>query len=633
MHKFALLLALLFVAHQPAHAQLKLPKLISDGMVLQRDAPVRIWGWSNPGDVVNLVFMSTSHRTTTDNTGTWSIRLSDLQAGGPHHLTISTADTSILIRNILIGDVWLASGQSNMELPMRRVRPLVEAEIAASQNEFIRYFDVPQRYDFVTPQQDLPGGMWTSANPETVQNYSAVAYFFAKEVFNTYGVPIGILHSALGGSPAEAWMSEDALRSFPTHFQEAQRFKNPDLIRQIEAADRTRIQAWYELLASRDTMRGVNTTSVMTIPGYWKDTELGAVNGSVWFRKDIIIPAHHAGKTAFLELGRIVDSDSVFVNDVFVGSTGYQYPPRWYNVPEGVLKAGRNSIVIRVVNESGHGGFVLDRTYKLTIDNDSYDLRGDWQYRLGAVMDPLAGQTFIRWKPVGLYNAMISPLLNFRIKGAIWYQGESNAGRPEEYRTLFPALIENWRASFQQSDFPFLFVQLANFMEHQDQPTESGWAMLREAQFKTTSLRNTAMAVTIDIGEWNDIHPLNKQDVGKRLALAARHVAYGESNVLHSGPTYRSMSVDGNRIILSFDHAGSGLMTTNSEAPQEFAVAGDDRRFVWADAKIEADRIIVWSDEVPNPVAVRYAWADNPHRVNLYNKEGLPATPFRSDDW
>ncbi|MCC9136677.1 sialate O-acetylesterase [Pontibacter silvestris] len=414
------------------------------------------------------------------------------------------------------------------------------------------------------------------------------------------------------------------------------------LIRQIEQQDNGRIRAWYKELNQKDKGYAasqakwydpaLNTSdwAKMEIPGYWADTELGAVNGVVWFRKKVEVPTSMAGQPAKLNMGRIVDADSVFVNGQFIGSTGYQYPPRWYNIPEGVLRAGDNTIAIRVINERGRGGFILDKPYKLEIGNLVIDLKGQWQYRLGASMEPLGGQTFVRWKPEGLYNAMIAPLTNYRIKGVIWYQGESNTDRASEYQKLFPALIQNWRNKWEQGSFPFLFVQLANFMEPNEQPSESNWAQLREAQQKALALPNTGMAVAIDLGEWNDIHPLNKKEVGKRLALAAQKVAYGES-IVYAGPQYQSMKRNGNKIILSFRNTGSGLEAKGGDILKHFAIAGPDKKFVWANARIENNKVIVWSDKVPNPVAVRYAWADNPEGANLYNKEGLPAAPFKTD--
>ena len=611
-------------------------------MVLQRDAQVKIWGWAAINEEISIQFKDTVYHTSANSNGEWKIVLSGLKPGGPYTLQIN-ASNQITVSDILVGDVWVCSGQSNMELPMARVSPLYGAEIANSDNPNIRQFAVPQRYDFNTPQKDLESGNWKKANPENVLSFSAVAYFFAKELYEIYRVPIGLINASLGGSPAEAWLSEEALRAFPEHYREAQRFKDKALIAQIETQDKIRIDAWYK--KSRETDAGhseeakswyapdIDTAgwSTIDVPGYWADQELGAVNGVVWFRREIHLPSSMAEKPAKLILGRIVDADSVFVNGSFVGTTSYQYPPRRYHIPTNVLRPGKNVLVVRVVNSFGRGGFVPDKPYELVYEDRTIDLRGAWLYRLGAKMEPLASQTFIRWKPLGLYNGMISPLSNYSIKGVIWYQGESNTRRPLDYLRLFPAVINDWRNSWKQGDFPFLFVQLANFMEAKAEPSESEWASLREAQLKALSVPNTGMAVTIDIGEWNDIHPLNKKDVGRRLALAAQKVAYGDEQIVHSGPMYQSMKIVGNKAVIMFTHVGSGLLAKGGELKQ-FAVAGSDRRFVWAKAKIQNDNVVVWSDEVPHPVAVRYAWADNPEGANLYNKEGLPASPFRTDE-
>ena len=612
-------------------------------MVLQRQADVKIWGWAAIQEKISIRFNDSIYITTTDDSGEWEIKLSNLEAGGPYTMIIKGSNT-ITIKDIVIGDVWICSGQSNMELPMKRVSPIYEPDIANADNIFIRYFTVPQQYNFNEPQIDLKSGSWQTANPENILNFSAVAYFFAHELYEKYRVPIGLINTSLGGSPAEAWISEESIKAFPEHYKEAQRFKDSTLINQIENQDRVRIQAWYDQLRQKDEGYkdpqkiwydpSLNTAdwATMKIPGYWANTEIGTVNGVVWFKKEINIPVSMVGQQAKLILGRIVDADSVFVNGVFVGTTGYQYPPRRYNIPSNLLKEEKNTIIVRVISNIGNGGFVLDKPYELIAGGQKIDLKGDWQYRLGTKMEPLAGQTFIRWKPLGLYNAMISPLLNYRIKGVVWYQGESNAERPIEYRELFPALIRDWRNKWNQGDFPFLFVQLANFMEAKSEPSESNWALLRESQLKTLSLPNTGMAVTIDIGEWNDIHPLNKKDVGKRLAYAAQKVAYNDENVIYSGPIYQSMKIDGDKVILTFINIGSGLIAECGGELKHFAIAGVDRKFVWAKTKIENDKIVVWNDKVPNPVAVRYAWADNPAGANLYNREGLPASPFRTDE-
>ena len=627
-----------------AIGQVQLPRLISDGMVLQRDAEIKIWGWAAEGENISVRFIDSIYTTIADDKGNWHIVLPKLKAGGPYEMNVN-ASHSITINNIMIGDVWVCSGQSNMELNMQRVSPLYIDEIAASDNPDIRYFEVPDKYNFNCPQTDLTSGEWKKANPENVLRFSAVSYFFGKELNGKYKIPIGLINVALGGSPAEAWISEEGLKEFPEHYNEAQRFKDNTLIQQIQNEDRSRIQTWYNQLRQKD--QGYKNAqkpwyspeyhpsdwSTMSIPAYWADGHLGSVNGVVWFRKEISIPASMVGKPARLNLGRIVDADSTFVNGIFIGTTSYQYPPRRYTIPPDVLKAGNNLVVVRVINSSGRGGFVKDKPYEIVVDNETIDLKGDWQYQLGAKMDSLRGETFIRWKPLGLYNAMIAPLLDYQIKGVIWYQGESNAGRPVEYRKLFPALIKDWRKNWNQGDFPFIFVQLPNFMEPKTEPSESNWALLREAQLKTLSVPNTAMAVAIDIGEWNDIHPLNKKDVGRRLALAAEKIAYGEKNIVYSGPIYQSMKPEKNKIILVFSNTGRGLMIKGNGDLKGFAIAGPDKKFVWAKAKIENNNVVVWSDEIDKPVAVRYAWADNPEGANLYNKEGLPASPFRTDDY
>ncbi|MDP2885786.1 MAG: sialate O-acetylesterase [Ignavibacteria bacterium] len=637
-----LILILFLLTSLPIWGQVKLPRLISDGMVLQRDARVNLWGWAGAHEKLSIAFCDSVYRTSANEKGEWTVVLSHLKSGGPFTMTVSAANT-ITIKDVMVGEVWVCSGQSNMELQMRRVRPLYEGEIARSENPHIRYFAVPQKYDFNTPATDLESGKWQSPDPNTVLGFSAVAYFFGAELYAKYHVPIGLINASLGGSPVESWMSEDALKEFSVHYKEAERFKDPALIKQIEGADKTRIDAWHKLLKEkdegyRDSLKlwyapalDASDWSSMTIPGYWADTPLGSVNGVVWFRKDVDLPASMAAQPAKLNLGRIVDADEAFVNGVLVGTTSYQYPPRWYEIPSGLLKEGRNTIVVRVVSNIGKGGFVLDKPYELVCTGQTIDLKGPWRYRLGATMEPLASQTFIRWKPLGLYNGMLAPLLNYSIKGVIWYQGESNAARPIEYRELLPAMIRDWRKHWNQGDFPFLLVQLPNYMEPKPQPSESNWALLREVQLKTLSLPHTGMAVAIDIGEWNDIHPLNKKDVGKRLALAAQQVAYNDDNVVYSGPIYESMKIQGGTIVISFKHIGRGLAARGDELGG-FAIAGGDKRFVWAKARIEKNTIVVWSEEVPQPVAVRYASADNPKGANLYNAEGLPASPFRTDE-
>jgi sialate O-acetylesterase len=325
----------------------------------------------------------------------------------------------------------------------------------------------------------------------------------------------------------------------------------------------------------------------------------------------------------------------VYVNGKQVGSTGYQYPQRRYTVPAGTLKAGKNIIVVRVTNNAGKGGFVPEKPYYIAAGNDTFDLKGDWLYKVGDAFVPYRNTVngiSLQNQPTALFNAMVAPLTSYAIKGILWYQGESNVGNASAYGNLLRALISDWRKQWNKADLPFLYVQLPNFDDVQYLPTESPWAVMRDAMRKTLSVPNTGMAVTIELGEWNDIHPDRKKEVGERLALWARKMTYGEKNLVHSGPLYQSQTIEGNKIILTFSHTGSGLVTNDGEALSEFAIAGADKKYVWAKAKIEGDKVIVWSDAVPSPVYVRYAWSDNPDNPNLYNKEGLPASPFQTNN-
>lgn len=624
----------------PAYAEVTLAKLISDGMVIQRNTNVKIFGLADAQEKVTVDFKGKSYSTIADKDGRWSVLLDIASAGGPYTMKVS-GENEITVQDIMIGDVWICSGQSNMELPMERVKYRYPDIIAASANPNIRQFYVPRKYDFKQPRHDFDSGVWQQADPEAVLQFTAVGYFFAKSLEEKYDVPIGLINTSLGGSPAEAWMSEEALKKFPEHLAAAMKFRNDSYLNSVAEKDKAAMSAWYAELSDRDAGLKADWYSVdydssgwpaMDVPGLWSDQRLGKFVGSVWYRKVIDVPASMTGKAAKLWLGRIVDADDTYLNGVRLGGIGYEWPPRIYDIDSNLLRSGRNVIAVRVVNtNSGRGGFIENKPYLITAGDESIDLSGLWQYKVGTDMRPLAPQTFIRWQPMGLYNAMIAPLLDYPITGVIWYQGESNTSDPQEYFRLFPALISNWRDKWNQGDFPFLYVQLANFMGTQDVPSESNWAMLRQAQLKTLSVVNTAMAVTIDIGEGSDIHPSNKQDVGIRLSLAAEKLAYGRTDVVYSGPIYESMKIEGNRVVLSFEHVGSGLIAKGGPL-KYFAIAGADNKYVWANAKIEDDKVVVYSDEVENPVSVRYAWADNPEGANLYNKEGLAASPFQASE-
>ena len=637
------LISLLLAINSAAQAQLRLPKLISDGMVLQRDAPLRVWGWATPGERITVRFKDKPYKTVTDANGQWQVKLPPMPAGGPFTMEIA-GNSRVDVKDILIGDVWFCSGQSNMVHQLNIHDVTYANEIKQANDPQIRQFWVPTLTNLQGPQRDLPSGQWKAAVGEDVRPFSAVAYFFAKKLYATYKIPIGIINASVGGTPIEAWTSENGLANVPTLPAIIEKNKDTTYINSLTrsqpaAANRpappvdlgtTGTVKWYDASYVPKGWRPIN------VPGYWEDQGVKDLNGVVWYRKEVDLPASMTGKAAKVFLGRIVDADELYINGKSVGRTTYMYPQRRYAVPADVLKAGKNVFVVRVTNNGGKGGFVPDKPYCVFAGADTVDLKGTWHYKVGTAYRPYSGGgggtggINAQNQPTALYNAMVAPEINYAIKGFCWYQGESNAGKPQEYEQLQRALISDWRQKWQQGDLPFLYVQLPGFMEYNYQPSESGWAVLREAQFKALSVPNTAMAVAIDLGEWNDIHPDNKKDVGERLALAAMKTAYG-AKLVSSGPLYQSAKVDGNKIVVSFTNVGSALITNDGEALSEFAIAGADRKFVWAKARIEGNTVIVSSDDVPNPQYVRYAWADNPVNPNLYNKEGLPASPFRTD--
>jgi sialate O-acetylesterase len=627
-----------------AHPQVKLPRLVSDSMVLQRDAVVKIWGWAAKGERVAIKFNGKNYKATTGTDGKWSVLLSSMKAGGPYTMDI-TASNKITLKDILIGDVWICSGQSNMvhQMDLHSIR--YADEIAKANYPWIRHFWIPTLTDLQGTHDDLPTGFWKSANPIDVRLFSAVAYFFAKTIYEKYHIPIGLINASVGGAPIEAWTSEEGLKEFPSLQATIQKNKDTAYINDINRRSFTTTtnkqaqqdkgltgsKPWYDT----GYIPPVGGWHTINIPGYWEDQGIKDLNGVVWYRKQIDLPASMVGIPAKVFLGRIVDADILYINGKQIGNTTYQYPQRRYTVPPDLLKAGKNIFVIKVTNTNGKGGFVPAKPYCLFAGNDTIDLKGYWQYKVGEVFVPRngfgGGGISAQNQPVALYNAMVAPLINYAIKGFLWYQGEANTGRADEYARLQPALINDWRNQWKQPAAPFLYVQLPGFMEMNYLPSESQWAALRESQLKSLVVPNTGMAVAIDLGEWNDIHPDNKKDVGVRLALAAEKIAYGEKDIVYSGPIYQSSSVDGNKITISFSNTGSGLISNDCEELSQFAIAGADKKFVWARAKIEGDKIIVWNDEVDSPVYVRYAWADNPDGANLYNKEGLPASPFRTD--
>jgi sialate O-acetylesterase len=627
----------------PVSAAVRLPQLVANGMVLQRNAPVNVWGWADAGERVAVEFRHKTYRTVTNEGGSWQIVLPAMQAGGPYVMVIKGTN-QITINDILIGDVWFCSGQSNMVLPMERVKEKYPDEIAGANYPQIRNFFVKTEADVVKEHTDLLPGKWVKADPETVLNFGAASWFFAKQLYQKYHVPIGIINSSVGGTPIEAWISKDGLKDIKRYHDRIAQFDDPAFMDSVlkkhspptnplnTSAYGTDIglngpKPWF------DTIYLPHNWHSYWLPGYWADQGVKDLNGVVWFRKEVTLPASFLGKAAKLFLGRIIDADQTYINGKLVGSITYQYPLRRYDIPVSLLKPGKNVITVRVVNTAGKGGFVPGKPYYICAAGDTIDLRGDWQYKVGQVFEPVktVPEFVAQNEPAGLYNAMVAPVVNYTIKGFLWYQGESSVNNAKAYGGLLKALIANWRDNWHQGSLPFIYAQLPNFNEVKYLPAESDWAELREGQLSALVLPNTGMAITIDAGEWNDIHPLDKKTIGERLATAAESVAYGDVNVVSSGPIYQSAKVEGGKMEITFKNAGSGLVAKGGDELAQFAIAGADKKFVWANAVIKGDKVWVWSDKVPTPLYVRYAWADNPDGANLYNKEGLLASPFRTD--
>lgn len=492
------------VLSTPLHADIRLPALIDHHMVIQRNAEYPVWGWADPGEKVTVAFNGQKGGATAGPDSVWRVSLKPMKAGGPFEMRIA-GKNRITLHNILIGDVWVCSGQSNMEWPVKySANP--DMEIRNGTHPKIRLFEV-RKDGYPDPLDDCMG-QWQECTPHTVGDFSGVGYYFARSLRDSLDIPIGMIQAAWGGTSITPWTSRAALEA------------NPDT--------RYVMEGWGPIIDAKPTEMILHYDAI-----------------AGWF------------EYCFVQMSR-----------------RQSYNP----FPE---------------NPKG-----FDRAL---------------------------------WAPGWLYNAMIAPITEYPVAGAVWYQGEGDSGRGYMYRTLLKTLISDWRAQWNQPALPFIVVQLANVNETDKEPSESAWAETWEAQRMATELPGVGMAVTLDIGQPEDVHYKNKQEAGRRTALAALHTAYGKS-LVYSGPLYTSMRVDGSRAHLSFDHVHGGLVTRNGEPLKGFMIAGEDRKFVWAEARIEGNEVVVWSDRVARPAAVRYAWDDNP-ACNLYNKEGLPAASFRTDDW
>jgi sialate O-acetylesterase len=635
-------ITIMLLANVNVCATIRLPKIFGDSMVLQRGVAIPVWGWADKNEKI-LVSLNNQHKQTkAGGDGHWKINLEPEKEGGPYILTIKGKNT-IVFNNVLVGDVWVCSGQSNMEFTVDEAKN-ASVEIAEANYLFIRHIDIANAVSDKPLDDVSKTSGWQAATGASIANFTAVGYFFAKELYRQLHVPIGLINSTWGGTNVETWTSKEAMESSDAFKEILKGFRmlnldsiikmhKESLVKNIQKVQGNFSDGTSDLLWKEMSFNDSKWPQ-MKLPGLWEQQGLNDLDGIVWFRKTLDVPAADAGKPAEISLGMIDDNDESYVNGVKIGSTKGYNIKRMYQIPAGVLKEGKNEISIRVEDTGGGGGIWGDSTdLKFAIDKKIQSLKGDWLFQVQSILkhgsrdDP---NSF----PALLYNAMINPLIHFPIKGAIWYQGENNASRAFQYRKAFPLMITDWRKQWKEGDFPFYFVQLAGFNAgNGNSKNGSSWAELREAQAHSLSLPNTGMAVTMDIGEEKDIHPKNKQDVGKRLAAVALNKTYGKENV-YNGPQYQSMKVEGNTVILSFNKTGGDLYTNDPYGYLKgFEIAGSDKQFYYAKAFIHGDNVVVFCDSVRQPVAIHYAWADYPGDANLYNKQGFPAEPFRTDTW
>ncbi len=649
-------------------AKVRMPSIFTDNMVLQQQSEVNIWGEASPDKNVTIItsWNGATYTAKAGADGKWKAVLSTPKAGGPYSISIADGKKPLVLENVLIGEVWLCSGQSNMEMQIEgwgKVYNWEQEKADAKNYPNIRLLQASRNTrNHPLDELAVDNGGWMVCNPDNVADFSAAAYFFGRNLTDSLNVPIGLINSSWGGTIAEAWTSQESLQMMPyfhRHLSELDQWsgteaereeifnrKMADFIEKEAAESQDSDKAFENGRAVWATV-GYDDSGWMDIqaPLFYQNQDMGysrnETMGYSWLRKTVDIPSSWEGQDLQLCVGVVDDADYTYFNGVEVGHC-IGWDQRKYTVPADLVKGGKAVVSIRVIDTGGFGGVVdgePEHMYLANSKGEKIPLAGTWKFRMSLHVDftsdkdmPVENFTGPNF-PTLLYNAMINPLVDYRIAGAIWYQGESNADRPDQYNELMPLMINDWRCKWGY-DFPFYLAQLANFREVQTGPVESDWAELREAQFRTLNLENTGMAVLIDIGDADDIHPKNKQEVGRRLALYALAQNYGQ-NIAYSGPLYDGYRLEDGEVRISFTNTDNGLRAGAEGKDSEltgFYIAGPDRVFHDAEVRIEGNTIVVSSDEVEFPVAVRYGWADNP-RCNLYNGAGLPASPFRTDTW
>lgn len=621
-----------------AHKKRLLDHIFVNGAVLQRDVPLKVWGWTEPDQEVIVRFtdgvrMDERHAQADEN-GRWETTFSKWPAGVAYQLAVFSGKHHQIVNDILMGDVWICAGQSNMELPMSRVNRLFADEIKNSHHLSIRQYQLPLTYDFHEGQTAVPASEWLRATPGQTEKFSATGFFFAKKLNQEQGVPIGLIMTAVGGTPIEAWMSKEALADDQVALAQADECKQAGFMDRVITAEQKAHDEWYQNLNEFD--RGIHEKWYQAdfADDDWKAIDLNVpwdevvnlkASGSIWLRKEIEVSPSLAHQPADLILGCIVDADEVYVNGKQVGKTDYRYPPRDYLISN--LKEGKNTLAIRVIAAHGMGEFVFDKAHQLRFaDETQMPLTTGWKYKRALSCPPLANMTSFQYKPTGTYNGMIHPLHPYQIKGVIWYQGESNASHPEGYSQKFSTMITDWRQKWQQGDFPFIFAQLSNWSP---KGQLMHWELLRDEQTKTLATPHTRMVVTNDIGEHNDLHPLNKKTVGERLAGEALSLAYG-MDLVSTGPTLTAVEKSHHQLILHFE-TGKSTLTLKQGSIVYGLSAWMNEIEIAVEGAINGQTVVIETPYASQVTAVSYAWTDHPIDANLYNTVGLPTVPFKKE--
>ena len=623
-------------------AKVTMPQLFQSGMVLQRGKPIPVWGSAAPGEQVKVTFKKKVYEATADTDGRWQVVLPVQKAGGPYAITVN----DLVIEDVLIGDVWLCSGQSNIDVTVERVYPQYGKVIDDYSNEQIRMFRVQTDTDTHGPKQDIRKTPinWKTVSKENAWLFSAAGYFLGREMFDKTGVPQGIIVNSVGGTPIQAWLDADTLRQrHPREWQRTEFYQDDEMVRTMQRANGMAQNRWNKLLTDSDpglkdgyTARNYNDSQWRVQPAFTTTQDGRQISqnltrnfrytGSFWARQHIQIDAAHAGKPCRLLVGTLYDADQTYVNGQQVGSTGYQYPPRRYQIPAGVLVAGDNALTVRFVTKGGAPHFIPEKPYKLIFeDGTEIALSDQWLVREGAEMPACPGADAGGQNlPSVLYNAMHYPLAPYALSGMVWYQGESNTGEGHAYGQYLNELITGWRQLWKTPDLPFVVVQLANFMDPSDKPQDTGWSQVREAQRLATKQQpNAALACIIDLGETVDIHPLRKREVAQRIARCFDHLIWNKKVTL--SPEVSGALTNGQQVTLTLDQP-----LRDEGQLYEFEVAGADGRFVNAKATGKGTQITIESP-IDNPKRIRYAWKNNPLRANVFGQNDLPMSPFQMD--